>query len=248
MRAEIKHKNRFFRVDFSKPVSIGYTIKDNASLNAWGASSSKIRPVVQPGFVGEIDQGGLVNFKTLELSVHANCTHTECVGHILKGDYTLNNTIDNKPFFSRLITVNPEKRDADFIITEDLLEACVKNEFYVDGLIIRTGNKIDRDHTNTNAAYFTKQAVEFINSIGVKHLLVDLPSVDKEKDGGKLLAHKTFWNIDNPLINKSITELVDLPEDLQDGYYFTHLSFLNIKSDASPSNPILYSADLLNVD
>jgi hypothetical protein len=27
---------------------------------------------------------------------------------------------------------------------------------------------------------------------GIQHLLIDLPSVDKEKDEGKLLAHKAF--------------------------------------------------------
>jgi hypothetical protein len=28
-----------------------------------------------------------------------------------------------------------------------------------------------------------------------QHLLIDLPSVDKEKDEGKLLAHKAFGNV-----------------------------------------------------
>jgi hypothetical protein len=27
---------------------------------------------------------------------------------------------------------------------------------------------------------------------GIKHLLIDLPSVDKEHDEGKLVAHKAF--------------------------------------------------------
>jgi hypothetical protein len=35
----------------------------------------------------------------------------------------------------------------------------------------------------------------FLHESGIQHLLIDLPSVDKEKDEGKLLAHKAFWNV-----------------------------------------------------
>jgi hypothetical protein len=38
-------------------------------------------------------------------------------------------------------------------------------------------------------------AAGFIRECGIQHLLIDLPSVDKEKDEGKLLAHKAFGTL-----------------------------------------------------
>lgn len=35
--------------------------------------------------------------------------------------------------------------------------------------------------------------MEFIVQKGFKHILVDFPSVDREEDEGRLLAHRAFW-------------------------------------------------------
>ncbi len=43
----------------------------------------------------------------------------------------------------------------------------------------------------------------------MKHLLIDLPSVDKENDQGKLLAHKAFWDYNGEQrMDATITEFV----------------------------------------
>ena len=39
--------------------------------------------------------------------------------------------------------------------------------------------------------------MEYIVSLGVKHLLVDIPSVDRLFDDGILSAHNIFWDTDN---------------------------------------------------
>lgn len=44
-------------------------------------------------------------------------------------------------------------------------------------------------------SYFSQDAMCYINALEVKHLLVDLPSVDRENDGGRLAAHRIFWNL-----------------------------------------------------
>ena len=83
--------------------------------------------------------------------------------------------------------------------------------------------------------------MSFIESSGVDHLLVDLPSVDKEQDGGALLSHKTFWNINTgPDLNKTITEMIYVDKEHEDGLYLLNLQVLSLESDASPSRPILY--------
>ena len=69
----------------------------------------------------------------------------------------------------------------------------------IDALIIRTipntKNKINKNYSNTNPPYFSEKAVKYLVEIGIQHLLIDLPSIDKEKDGGSLIAHKLFCKI-----------------------------------------------------
>jgi arylformamidase len=72
-------------------------------------------------------------------------------------------------------------------------------------------------------------------------LLIDLPSVDREKDDGELLAHRAFWNYpDNPRKNATITEFVFVKNDIKDGAYFLNLQMASFVNDASPSKPVLY--------
>ena len=42
-------------------------------------------------------------------------------------------------------------------------------------------------------AFFSIDAMEFLVNIGVKHLLVDTPSVDRLLDEGHLSSHNIFW-------------------------------------------------------
>jgi kynurenine formamidase len=45
---------------------------------------------------------------------------------------------------------------------------------------------------HTDPPFLAEGAALFLRESGIQHLLIDLPSVDKEKDEGKLLAHKAF--------------------------------------------------------
>jgi hypothetical protein len=77
---------------------------------------------------------------------------------------------------------------------------------------------------------------------GIQHFMIDVPSVDREYDEGKLLAHKTFWNYPSatPRINASITEMIFAPLEVKDGVYLVNIQTLPLAMDASPSNIILY--------
>jgi arylformamidase len=76
----------------------------------------------------------------------------------------------------------------------------------------------------------------------VQHLLTDLPSVDREQDGGRLLAHRAFWNYPaQPRLEATISELLRIPPTLPDGEYLLELQVLDLDSDASPSIPTLYA-------
>ncbi len=78
-------------------------------------------------------------------------------------------------------------------------------------------------------------------------MLIDLPSVDKEVDEGKLLAHKAFWNVKNvnevnanARFNCTITELVFIDSEVADGLYILNLQIASFENDASPSKPVIY--------
>ena len=83
--------------------------------------------------------------------------------------------------------------------------------------------------------------MDYIVEMEIKHLLIDLPSVDKEDDAGALLAHKTFWNYpENPRRNCTITELIYVDNHISDDVYLLNLQFVSFQNDASPSRPVIF--------
>lgn len=86
----------------------------------------------------------------------------------------------------------------------------------------------------------------YLNNRDIVHLLTDLPSVDRAEDGGKLLAHKAFWNW--PMIpnkKKTITEMVYIDNVVPDGLYLCNIQIASIESDASPSKIVIYPLNKL---
>ena len=101
--------------------------------------------------------------------------------------------------------------------------------------------KLTMEYSNTNPPFMDHSCVEVLNGLGVKHLLVDIPSVDKEVDGGVLAFHHAFWQVpEKPLIHRTITELIFVPNHLTDGDYLLELQVANFENDAAPSRPLLY--------
>ena len=81
-------------------------------------------------------------------------------------------------------------------------------------------------------------------SKGIKHLLIDLPSIDREKDGGELLGHNAFWNTSGQLrMDATITEFIFVPNSVEDGTYFLNLQVAPFENDATPSKPVLYKIE-----
>ena len=118
-------------------------------------------------------------------------------------------------------------------------------------MIIRTlpntNEKKHKNYSNTNPAYLLEETAVFIREIGVKHLLIDLPSVDKEVDEGKLVAHKAFWNVKNvqevnpdARFDATITEMIFVEDAVVDGSYILNLQIASFENDASPSKPLVY--------
>lgn len=120
-------------------------------------------------------------------------------------------------------------------------EAC---EALVIRSIPNTTEKLSKNYANTNPAYFDPEALTFMREIGIKHVLTDLPSVDREEDGGKLLSHHAFWyggRKDD--LNCTITEFIYVPNSVTDGHYLLNLQIASFENDASPSKPVLYKLE-----
>ena len=148
----------------------------------------------------------------------------------------------------------PELNSDDIVITKEDLLSQLKdvNPEFLRGLIIRTlpnsEVKKSRDYMKEIPSFFSIDAMEYIVSLGVEHLLVDTPSVDRLLDEGYLSAHNIFWETKgkkyNPKSNnKTITEMIFASKNIIDGSYLLNLQIPAFVSDAAPSRPILYKVN-----
>jgi kynurenine formamidase len=245
MKATIEIDNQTIKVDLSKPMDISIPLEATAQNPlAWYQDQPNIEPVRMGDWIGKISEGGSVNFNNVYFNPHAHGTHTECLGHISKEFHSVNDALKTFFFLAETITVEPEKNGDDETISEESLIKALTGKL-PQALVIRTlPNKISKKSkhwSNTNWPYLDEKAALFLRRIGVKHLLIDLPSVDREYDEGKLLAHKAFWNYpENPRQDCTITEMIYVPDSIEDGSYLLNLQMASFQNDASPSKPVLY--------
>ncbi|RMA66405.1 cyclase family protein [Ulvibacter antarcticus] len=232
-------------VDVSKPIDISIPLEASEhNPLAWYLDLPKIEPVKMDDWTGKVSEGASVNFNNIYFNPHAHGTHTECVGHITSKFISINEQLKEFFFTAELITVLPETIGEDQLISKLKIESALGDN-RPEALIIRTlpndTTKKSRKYSNTNWPYLHHEAATFIREIGVKHLLIDLPSVDKEKDDGKLLAHRAFWNYPKaPRMDATITEFIYVPNSVKDDSYMLNLQIASFNNDATPSKPILY--------
>lgn len=249
MIAEISINNKKYKTDLSKPLDISIPLKaGNDNVIAWYAPPVTIEPVRMGNWVGEVAQGAAVNFKNVFFNPHAHGTHTECVGHISEEFISLNQNLKTFFFLAELISVAPEKINNDDVITLAQILSQLKNE-PSEALIIRTLpnelSKHTRHYSNTNPPYLHHDAAQWMCDNGIKHLLLDLPSVDKEKDDGNLLSHRAFWDYpEAPRMDATITELIFVPDEIKDGVYLLNIQITSLENDASPCKPLLFELEV----
>jgi kynurenine formamidase len=249
MKVQIENK---YTIDLSKPIDISIPLSnDEKNPIAWYQKTPIIEPVTMDDWIGKVSEGkSSTNFNNIFFNPHAHGTHTECLGHITRDFYSINHCLKQFFFLAEVISVQPEKIEEDLIISKSQIEKALKGNS-PEAIIIRTlPNSETKKHlkySNTNPPYLSEEAAIFIREKGIQHLLIDLPSVDKEHDEGKLLAHKAFWNVKNvntlnndARMNCTITELIYVDEKIEDGKYLLNLQFAAFENDASPSKPILY--------
>ena len=225
--------------DLSIPLSA-----DEHNPRAWYVDPPLMEPVRANGFIGSVLEGGKVNFRNIFFNPHGHGTHTECLGHITEKIYSINESLKSHFFKATLITITPESMGEDLIITKTQLQEALGSTT-TEALVIRTlpnqPSKKEKNYSASNAPYIDVKAIDVLNQANIKHLLIDLPSVDREEDGGVLAFHHAFWQVpENPTFDKTITELIYVPDDVSDGEYLLNLQTAPFENDASPSRPILF--------
>jgi arylformamidase len=231
------NRDTFF--DLSTPIKNG---ADN--VNAYYLDDPKFEAFRAGSFVGSVEQGGACNCETITFNAHGNGTHTECVGHISAEGQTINQCLQSFQFFAHVIEVQPvPKNNGDLYIPVTTLDDI--DLTHCEALVVKTmpnlESKRHKRYSGTNPTYFDPLFMAKLAENNVLHVIVDLPSVDREEDEGHLLAHHAFWSYPaSPRENATITELALIPDNVASGNYLLHLHIAAFESDASPSKPILY--------
>ena len=243
------HASQF---DLEDPIDISIPmIFDGPQPNAFGVGIASAEEL------GDTREDSSVNFERYTLVPHCNGTHTECVGHITHDRISILDCLRDILIPAVLISVDPEFSNEDLVISETQIRAKL-NEFSNDSfenyaLIVRTlpndNSKLTRVYdTDYIPPYFTQDAMKLIVERGFRHLLVDLPSIDRIYDDGNLLNHRIFWNVDpgsfevkpESRVNSTISELIYVSNDVEDGEYLLNLQIPPFASDAAPSRPVLF--------
>lgn len=142
-------------------------------------------------WIGKVLDGqSSTNFNNLFFNPHAHGTHTECLGHITKEFYSINQCLSQFFFWATLISIQSENVGEDRVISKAQIEKALKSfqhlEFTTEAIVIRTlpneTSKKSFKYSDANPPYLSEEAALFLRESGIQHLLIDLPSVDKEKD------------------------------------------------------------------
>jgi kynurenine formamidase len=245
MIIEFEHFNKKYTADLDKPLDISLPLfSGENNPNAFHIAHPKFEPVKVGTFVGSVQEGGACNCENLFLNAHGNGTHTECVGHISKERITINQTLKQFYAIAQVISVSPTTiENGDYMVMLNSIENIFNKE--AEAIIIRTlPNNVSKktgQYSGNNPTYLEPALGTFLANNNIKHLLVDLPSVDREEDGGALATHHAFWQYpNNTRLNATITELIFVDDAITDGFYLLNLQIASFESDASPSKPVLY--------
>lgn len=253
MKATIQHQGKTLEVNFSEPIDISIPLT-NTDKNpiAWYIEKPVIEPVRFGDWIGKVSEGSSsTNFNNIFFNPHGHGTHTECLGHITHQVYSVNQALKQFLFLAELVSVAPEWQTEDWVITKNQIQKALAGKT-PEAIIIRTlpndDYKLSQNYSNTNPPYLEDVAAAYLREMGVHHLLIDLPSVDKEHDDGKLVAHKAFWNVKDvkdlnadARMNATITEMIFVGDEVADGSYLLNLQIAPFENDASPSKPVLYA-------
>lgn len=264
------------RIDLASPVSLAAPLRfDGRDPRHFDAPAPRRRPLALPGFSGEVRRGASCNCSTLELTPHCNGTHTECVGHLVDEPLDACEIAPRGPLPALLLSIppvpaagsgedsDPAPQPGDRLLTRAALRAAWPATLLVTpqatwpealpfaprALVLRSSAPLAVASTTALAApYLSRQLAAELVARGIEHLVVELPSIDRGQDQGRLCAHRIFFGLPPGSTRLAearrggctITELAAIPAELSDGPCALQLTLPRIAGDAVPSQPLLY--------
>jgi arylformamidase len=266
-QARVVVDGREVGVDLSRPVDLAVALDfSGPQPRHFGAPRASSRPFEAPGFKGSVVQGASCNCELITLIPHCNGTHTECAGHLTRERLDAYRVAPAGLLPALLLSVSvepaagsregsdPTPQPGDLLITRHALERAWPQEapFEARALIIRTlpnsPEKRVRDYTDQIPPYLSQQAAQGLIARGILHLIVDVPSIDRARDEGRLTAHRIFFGLAPCSVElaaatraaATVTELAFVPDSVPDGPYLLELQVPALEGDAVPSRPLLY--------
>ena len=267
MQARVAVDGRELGVDLGRPTDLAVALDfSGPQPRHFGAPRAGSRPFEVPGFRGSVERGASCNCELITLIPHCNGTHTECAGHLTRERLDAYRLAPAGLVPALLLSVAPvpgaecEERSLpppeprDLLVTRAALARALPAAlpFTARALVIRTlpntPDKRVRDYSGQTPPYLTQEAAEWLVERGIMHLIVDLPSIDRAQDEGRLTAHRIFFGLPPAVTQLSaatraaatVTELAYIPETLADGPYLLELQVPALGGDAVPSRPLLY--------
>ncbi|MEX0968488.1 MAG: cyclase family protein [Bacteroidia bacterium] len=233
--------------DLSSPVDITIPLRQENNPNAFYLPKPKFEAAVAGSFVGDVNRGGSCNVNNICLSPHGNGTHTECAGHISNERHFIKDALRQFHFVALLLSVEPAEAGPDKMVTLGAVQQTWNRLNPVAtpaALVLRTlpnsEEKKQRVWSGSNPPHLEPDLVHWLNKQSIRHLLLDLPSVDREDDPNLSGHHIFFGYPQQPDLHKTITEMIYVPDSATDGLYLLNLQVLALESDASPSHPVLF--------
>ena len=267
MNARIAVGSRELHIDVSRPVMLALALDfAGPQPRHFGAPPARSQPFEAAGFEGSVERGASCNCELITLIPHCNGTHTECVGHLTREPLDAWRVVPAGFLPALLLSVSaeapgaagegsePAPRPNDRLITRRALERGwpASAPFEAQALLIRTlpnaADKRARDYGAATPPYLSQEAARLLVGRGILHLIVDVPSIDRAHDEGRLTAHRIFFGLPPGSVQlgaaarpgATITELAFMPDELADGAYLLELQVPALGGDAVPSRPLLY--------
>lgn len=265
-----EQEGRRLLADLADPLPIAIPLDFNGPQPAFYQSApASAHPLRTTAFVGDTREGGGCNCEQVTLAPHCNGTHTECVGHVTDDRICVSETLRGGMFLAVVLSISPAQaassnegsdpppQPGDQLITSAAIAAGLAAHeaggLSPCAMVIRTlPNSVERmSHHyvgSSPAPFLTREAAELLVDQGVEHLVLDVPSVDRAEDHGRLTAHRVFFGLppgsrrasEARRPHASITELAFVAPTIRDGWYLLDLQIPAFLSDAAPSRPILY--------
>ncbi len=258
-------------IDLAAPVSLARPVRfDGGGPRHFGAPAARTRPYAAPGFSGEVRRGASCNCATIELTPHCNGTHTESVAHLVDEPLDVCDlvplglmpalVISAEPVDARMTDEDsdPAPQPGDRLLTRAALLAGwpATLPFAPRALVLRSAARADAGDDDpgvdpggdASAPYLSRQLVGELVARGIEHLVVDLPSIDRGRDGGRLCGHRLFFGLppgstrlaEAARRGCTVTEYARIPAALADGPCALQLTLPRLAGDAVPSRPLAF--------